>query len=195
MADDIQDDSHLTETLLSTEQVFHGSFLDIRRDTMRLPTGDAATREYVRHPGAVAIVPLLDDGRLVMERQFRAPLKQILLELPAGKIDPGEDPKTCAVRELIEETGYRAAEWARACEIHNAAAYSTERIEIWFARGLTLGERQLDHGEHIEVVAMSLDELEAQAARGELTDAKTLIGLLWLRRWRAGDWALDWQPA
>lgn len=195
MADHPSDDSHLIETLLSTEQVYDGSFLDIRRDTMRLPTGDAATREYVRHPGAVAIVPLLDDGRLVMERQYRAPLKQILLEFPAGKIDPGEDTKTCAIRELIEETGYRAAEWARACEIHNAAAYSTERIEIWFARGLTLGDRALDDGEHIEVLAMSLEELEALAAQGALTDAKTLIGLLWLRRWRAGDWSLDWQPA
>jgi ADP-ribose pyrophosphatase len=139
-------------------------------------------------------VPLLPDGRLVMERQYRYPLGRVLLEFPAGKIDPGEAPFTTAVRELIEETGYRATEWARAGVLHNAAAYSTEGIEIWFARGLTLGERALDHGELIELVSMHEAELDARAARGELTDAKTLIGLLWLQKWRAGLWPLQWQP-
>ncbi len=189
------DDQHLIETPLHTEQLLRGNFLDVRRDTVRLPTGDTATREYIVHPGAVAIVPMLDDGRLVMERQYRAPLRRVLLEFPAGKIDPGEDTRLTAMRELAEETGYRAREWARACTLHNAVAYSTEGIEIWFARGLVLGERDLDHGEHIDVCPMHPDELYALAARGELTDAKTLIGLLWLQRWQAGDWALDWQPA
>jgi len=189
------DDQHLIETPLHTEQLLRGNFLDVRRDTVRLPTGDTATREYIVHPGAVAIVPLLDDGRIVMERQYRAPLRQVLLEFPAGKMDPGEGGKATAIRELAEETGYRAREWARACITHNAVAYSTEGIEIWFARGLTLGERDLDHGEHIDVCLMPADELYAMAARGELTDAKTLIGLLWLQRWQSGEWALQWQPA
>ena len=189
------DDTHLLETTLHTEQLLRGNFLDVRRDTVRLPTGDTATREYVVHPGAVMVVPVLDDGRLVMERQFRCPLGRVLLEFPAGKMDPGENHKACALRELAEETGYRAAELARACVTHNAAAYSTEGIEIWFARGLTLGERDLDHGEHIDVVAMEAAELESLAARGELTDAKTLIGLLWLSRWRAGAWPLQWERA
>ena len=188
------DDAHLIETTLGTEPLLRGSFLDVRRATVRLPGGDTATREYIVHPGAVMVVPILDDGRLVMERQFRCPLQRVLLEFPAGKIDPGEDPRTCAARELAEETGYRAAEWARACVTHNASAYSTEGIEIWFARGLSLGDRQLDHGEHIEVLPMAADELERLAASGELTDAKTLIGLLWLSRWRAGLWPLQWQP-
>ena len=189
-------DEHLIETTERTEQLLRGRFLDVRRDTVRLPdSGDRATREYIVHPGAVMVLPILDDGRLVLERQWRCPLQRVMLEFPAGKIDPGEDTLACAMRELEEETGYRAREWARACEMHNAAAYSTERIEVWFARGLVAGPARLDHGEHIEVLAMEAGELDALAAAGELTDAKTLIGLLWLERWRDGRWPLQWQAA
>lgn len=188
-------DDHLNETVLRTEQLLRGGFLDVRKDTVRLPSGDTATREYIVHPGAVAVVPLLDDGRIVMERQYRCPLRRVFLEVPAGKIDPGEDHKACAIRELAEETGYRAAEWAKACVMHNAIAYSTEGIEIWFARGLTAGEHSRDHGEHIEILPMTQAQLEALAGRGELTDAKTLVALMWLARWRAGDWPLQWEPA
>lgn len=188
-------DGHLIEVATERRQLLRGNFLDVRGDTVRLPDGDLASREYVVHPGAVVVVPILDDGRLVLERQYRYPLSQVLLEFPAGKIDPGEPSSRCAVRELAEETGYRAREWAFAARMHNAAAYSTECIEIWFARGLTLGERQLDHGELIDVCAMEEAELEALASRGELTDAKTLISLMWLQKWRSGAWALDWRPA
>lgn len=193
MADD--NDAHLIEPLLHTEPLFQGNFLNVQRDTVRLPTGKSATREYIRHPGAVAVVPVLDDGRVVMVRQYRAPLKRVLLEFPAGKLDPGESPLVCGARELAEETGYRATEFARTGVIHNAAAYSDEGIEIWFARGLTLGQQRLDEGEHLDVVLHTLDELDALAASNALTDAKTLIGLLWLHRWRAGAWDLPWQPA
>lgn len=186
-------DNHLVERLVSGEQVYRGKFLDVRCDTIALPDGDTATREYIVHPGAVMVVPLLDDGRLVLERQYRYPLGRVLIEFPAGKIDPGESMLRCAQRELAEETGYRATEWARAGVIHNACAYSTEGIELWFARGLTLGERQLDHGELIDLLLLPEAELDALAARGEITDAKTLIGLQWLQRWRAGAWTLDWQ--
>ena len=188
-----EDDDHLRETQVSTQQVWRGGFLDVRRDMVRLPSGREAAREYIVHPGAVVIIPLLDDGRLVVERQFRYPLQRSFIEFPAGKIDPGEDTLNCARRELAEETGYHAAEWARAGVLHNAIAYSTEGIEIWFARGLTAGERSLDDGEFLDVFALSADEMEAMAARGELTDAKTLIGLLWLRQWRADHWDLSWQ--
>lgn len=188
-------DAHLREVCIAPSQVYRGGFLDVRLDTVRLPDGRSAGREYVVHPGAVMIVPLLDDGRLVLERQWRYPLARAFVEFPAGKLDAGEPPLACAVRELAEETGYRAAEWARAGILHNAIAYSTEGIEVWFARGLAPGERRLDAGEFLDVFTTTLDDLEAQAVRGELTDAKTLIGMLWLTHWRAGRWPLVWQHA
>ena len=188
-------DAHLREHTVRSEQVYRGKFLDVRRDQVRLPDGSDAQREYIVHPGAVMVVPLLDDGRLVVERQWRHPLARVMLEFPAGKIDAGEPPLVCGIRELIEETGYRAAEWARAGILHNAIAYSNEGIEVWFARGLTLGERALDAGEFLDVTEMSAEQLDDLARRGELTDAKTLIGLLWLQNWRAGRWPLEWRPA
>jgi ADP-ribose pyrophosphatase len=189
------DDHHLRETTISTEQVYQGRLLDVRCDTVRLPDGRTATREYVVHPGAVMVVPLLDDGRLVIERQYRYPVQRVMLEFPAGKIDEGEPGIACAVRELAEETGYRASEWAHAGVLHNAIGYSSEGIEIWFARGLTLGDRGLDEGEFLDVSTATLDELLGLARKGELTDAKTLIALLWLQNWQAGLWTLSWHPA
>jgi len=186
-------DAHLREVTVASEQVWQGRFLDVRRDTVALPDGAQTTREYIVHPGAVMVVPMLDDGRLVMERQFRYPMHRVMLEFPAGKIDEGEPPFQCAVRELAEETGYRAREWARAGILHNAIAYSTEGIEIWFARGLTAGPAQLDAGEFLDVVAHTATELDALCASGEVTDAKTLIGLLWLQKWQAGQWPIMWQ--
>lgn len=185
----------LVETLVEPRTLLEGGFLTVRKDTVRLPDGGTATREYIVHPGAVAVVPLLDDGRAVMVRQYRYPLQRLLLEFPAGKIDPDESVLACAMRELQEETGYRAREWARGGLFHNAAAYSTEGIEIWFARGLVPGPQRLDEGEFLEVVPMGDGELEALARAGELTDAKTLIGLQWWLAWQQGRWALDWQPA
>jgi ADP-ribose pyrophosphatase len=188
------DDRHLIERTVASEQVWRGRFLDVRRDTVALPDGQHVTREYIVHPGAVMMVPILDDGRLVMERQHRHPMGRVMLEFPAGKLDAGEPPFTCAVRELAEETGYRAREWARAGILHNAIAYSNEGIEVWFARGLQAGAAQLDPEEFLEVVILSESELDALIAGGEVTDAKTLIGLLWLQKWRSGQWPLRWQP-
>ncbi len=188
-------DAHLRESTVDSEPAYRGHFLDVRRDRVRLPDGSTAQREYIVHPGAAMVVPLLDDGRLVVERQWRHPMGRVMLEFPAGKIDAGETPFECAARELAEETGYRAAEWARAGILHNAIAYSDEGIEVWFARGLRLGQRHLDAGEFLDVAAMRQDELEAAAERGELTDAKTLIGLLWLQNWRSGRWPLNWAAA
>ena len=185
-------DAHLREDVLQSEQVYRGHFLDVRRDQVRLPDGSTAGREYIVHPGAVMVVPLLDDGRLVVERQWRHPMARVMLEFPAGKLEMSEPPFECAVRELFEETGYRAAEWARAGVMHNAIAYSTECIEIWFARGLSLGTRQLDAGEFLDVISATEAELDTLARRGELTDAKTLVGLQWLQNWRAGRWPLLW---
>jgi ADP-ribose pyrophosphatase len=182
----------LLETFVSGERVFKGALLDVRRDVVALPDGSPATREYVVHPGAVVVVPILDDGRLVLERQFRYPVGRVMLEFPAGKLDAGEAPLQCGQRELIEETGYRAREWALAGTLHNAVAYSTEVIHIAFARGLQAGVRALDVGELIEIEPMTEAQLEAAAANGTLTDAKTLIALLWLQKWRGGAWPLQW---
>ena len=188
-------DTHLVETCIRSEQVYQGGFLDVRRDEVRLPDGRTATREHVRHPGAVMIVPLLDDGRLVLERQYRYPMGRVMLEFPAGKLDAGEPGLQCAVRELAEETGYRAREWAYAGILHNAIAYSNEGIEIWFARGLTPGDSRLDEGEFLDVSLSTVEALDDLARSGALTDAKTLIGLLWLQNWQSGRWKLSWQPA
>ncbi|HVO05611.1 MAG TPA: NUDIX hydrolase [Burkholderiaceae bacterium] len=185
----------MIERFVRGEQVFKGVLLDVRRDIVAMPNGSHATREYVVHPGAVAIVPILDDGRLVMESQYRYPVGRTMLEFPAGKLDHREPPLQCAARELAEETGYSAREWAVAGVLHNAIGYSTEVIHVLFARGLTAGVRLLDDGELIDLAVMTEAELDAAAARGDITDAKTLIALLWLQKWRSGAWPLQWFTA
>ncbi len=189
------EDVHLVERLLDSAEVYSGHFLHVLKDRVRLPNGCTANREFIRHPGAVMVIPLLDDGRLLMERQYRHPMGRVMLEFPAGKLDAGEKPLACGQRELVEETGYAAAEWAYAGVLHNAIAYSDEGIHIYFARGLTQGSQQLDEGEFLELVMHTPAELDHLAACGELTDAKTLIGLLWLQRWQQGGWVLNWQAA
>lgn len=191
---DKTDDAHLVERQLDSTEVYRGHFLQVVKDHVLLPDGRTSSREFIRHPGAVMVVPMLDDGRLLMERQYRYPMGRVMLEFPAGKLDAGEDPLACGQRELTEETGYTAAEWAYAGVLHNAIAYSDEGIHIYFARGLTQGAQRLDEGEFLELVTHTPTELDALAARGELTDAKSLIGLLWLQRWQQGGWPLDWQP-
>jgi ADP-ribose pyrophosphatase len=192
-------DEHLVEKTLSSQELFKGHFLHAFRDAVRLPDGGEATREYVIHPGAVMIIPLLTqaDGslRVVIERQYRYPVKQVMIEFPAGKLDPGEEVWACAQRELLEETGYRATEWARAGVLHPVISYSTEFIEVWFARGLTAGERHLDAGEFLDVSTATPQELLQWSRDGQLTDAKTLTGLLWLQNVLSGAWALEWRPA
>ncbi|MDZ7591437.1 MAG: NUDIX hydrolase [Rubrivivax sp.] len=189
------DDPHLTERRLGGTTLVSGGFLEVRRDDVRLPDGSHAMREFIQHGGAVAVVPLLDDGRLVLVRQYRYPVAKVLLEWPAGKRDPGESTLACAMRELAEETGYTASEWAYGGEIHNAAAYSSESIWIWFARGLVAGPPRLDHGEFVETVTLTEAELAAIDLHGGLPDVKTLIGLHWLQQWRAGRRPLAWHSA
>jgi ADP-ribose pyrophosphatase len=189
------DQAHLVETTLDSQEILKGHFLHVLRDSVRLPDGSQATREYVIHSGAVMVVALLGDGRLVLERQYRYPMQAVMLEFPAGKLDPGESSLACAQRELREETGYSAREWAKAGVLHPVISYSTEFIDIWFARGLTLGQRKLDAGEFLDVFTATPAELLAWCANGQVTDAKTLTGMLWLQNVLSGAWTLDWQPA
>jgi ADP-ribose pyrophosphatase len=191
--------AHLIETQKSSREVFKGKFLHALVDEVNLPDGKVATREYVVHPGAVMVIPLQQDAqgawRVVLERQFRYPVGQVMVEFPAGKLDAGESVAACAQRELLEETGYSATEWARTGLIHPVIAYSTEFIDIWFARGLTAGTQKLDAGEFLDVFTASPEELLQWCMQGKVTDAKTLAGALWLQNTLSGNWALQWQSA
>ena len=184
------EDSLLREFGMSSEEVFSGKLLRLKRDTVRLPDGKQAIREFVTHPGAVVMIAELPNGKLLFERQFRYPLDRVFLELPAGKIHPGEDILQTAKRELQEETGYVAEDWHYLGVIHPCIGYSDERIEIFFARGLSHVGRALDDGEFLEVHEIGLAEAIEAVRDGRLTDGKSLAGLLWAERILDGRWPL-----
>ena len=188
-------DSHLVEQRLSSQELLRGHFLHAFRDIVRLPDGREASREYVRHPGAVMVIAQLADGRLVLERQYRYPVQAVMLEFPASKLDAGEASLACAQRELLEETGYSAAFWARAGVMHPVISYSTEFIDIWFAKDLSPGPRKLDAGEFLDVLTATPAELLEGCRDGSVTDGKTLAGALWLQNVLSGAWTLDWQAS
>ncbi len=174
-------DSHLIETGIDNLEAFSGRLLKVQVDRVRLPDGNEAIREYVRHPGAVAVVALLDNGKLLFERQFRYPLGRVFLEIPAGKIDAGEDILACAVRELREETGYEAADWRYLGVIHPCIGYSDERIEFFLARDLFHVGHALDEEEFLEVIEMSVQDAYAATLDGRITDGKTIAALNFAR--------------
>jgi ADP-ribose pyrophosphatase len=169
----------LTEHFVAGGLVFDGKLLKVYRDTVRLPDGSQGSREYIRHPGAVAVVALFDDGRVLLERQFRYPHGREFIEIPAGKLEPGEPHLDTAKRELLEETGYVAARWTFLGLIHNAIGYSDEGIELWLATELEKREAKLDEGELLEVFTLPFEEALAMAADGRISDVKTIIGLFW----------------
>jgi len=186
-------DKHLVEEFTGREELLRGKFLHVVRDTVRLPNGNSATREFVLHPGAVAVVPLLDDGRLVLERQYRHAAGQVVIEIPAGKVDPGEGALVCGQRELLEETGYVAREWAYAFTVHPTVSYADEALQVWFARGLEMKKAQLDQDEFLEVFTATVDEFLGWCRDGSIIDSKTLAAALWIQNVVAGHWKLDWQ--
>ena len=182
------DDPHLRETRIDGDLAYDGHFLKVSRDRVRLPDGKETQREFIRHPGAVVILPMLADGRVLLERQFRYPNDRVFIEFPAGKIDPGEEALACAKRELEEETGYTATEWNFVCTIHNAIAYSDEHLELYLARQLTAGPPQLDAEEFLETFRAPAAELTQWVRDGRITDVKTVIGVFWLEKILRGEW-------
>jgi ADP-ribose pyrophosphatase len=166
-----------TEEQLSSKLVYQGSFLKVYRDEVRLPNGRTTVREYVKHPGAVMMVPVLDDGKVVLVRQFRYPLNRHFIEIPAGKMEPGEASLVTAKRELREECGYTARRWQHLITIHPCIGYSDEVIELYLARDLEHVGDALDDGEFLEVLVVPLEEAVAWTRTGLITEVKAVIGL------------------
>ena len=178
----------LTESGLSSETVFKGRLMHVKRDRVRLPNGKESTREYIVHPGAVVVIPVFDNGDLLLERQHRYPLHRDFIEFPAGKIDPGEDDLTCAKRELEEETGYTASEWREVTTIYPCIGYSDERLAFYLAKGLQDGTHGRDHDEFLEVFRLPFAEAMQWVRDGRICETKTVIGLFWLEKLRDQGW-------
>jgi ADP-ribose pyrophosphatase len=175
-------ESDFSENQLSSKTVYRGGLLELREYRVKLPDGKGAVREYLVHPGAVVIIPVLDDGRLVLERQYRYPLHDHFYELPAGKMEPGEDPLLCAQRELLEETGYVAKDWRYLATAHPCIAYSTERQLFYLAQGLSYHGSKPDDEEFLEVVKLDLASALEWLKEGKITDGKTINGLFWAEK-------------
>jgi ADP-ribose pyrophosphatase len=184
--------THLVETTISSQLVYQGDFLCVKHDVVLLPNGETTTREHIIHPGAVVIIPILDNGDVLLERQYRYPLGQVFIEFPAGKLEAGEAPLDCGKRELLEETGYTATAWAYAGQMHIAIAYTNEVIHIYFAKGLTKGERKLDAEEFLDIFVAQPSQVMGWSRDGSITDSKTLTCALWLQNYLSGNWPLNW---
>jgi len=176
----------LTEHFVSGGLVFDGDLLKVHRDTVRLPDGSQGHREYIRHPGAVAIVALTEDRQLLLERQYRYPTRREFIEVPAGRLEPGEPHLETAKRELMEETGYEAQEWTRLCVVDTAIGYTDERIELFRARKLTKKTRKLDPGEFLEIFLLPFDDAVDMVRDGRISDVKTVAAILWWKAFGGG---------
>lgn len=183
-------DEDLIETTIASEPLCDGVLLKAHKDRVRLPNGGEAIREWVQHPGAAVVIAILDNGKLLFERQFRYPVRRIMLELPAGKIDAGEPALDTARRELKEETGYKARTWRHVGTMHPCIGYSDEHIEIFLAHGLSYVGSSLDEEEFLDVCEMTLADAIHAVRDGEITDAKTITALFWAEKLISGEWQL-----
>lgn len=181
-------DDDFTETPIDSQTVFRGVLLNVIADRVRLPNGKESVREYIHHPGACTIIAFLDEQTLLFERQFRYPLRRHFVELPAGKIDPGEDPLHTARRELREECGYEASEWRHLATLHPCIGYADEHIELYLARGLMHVGHALDHDEFLEVFPLKIPDALEWVRDGRITEAKALTGILWAEKIWRGEW-------
>jgi ADP-ribose pyrophosphatase len=177
-----------SETTLSSEKVFDGVLLHVRKDKVRLPNGNESTREYIEHPGAATMLAFVDERTILLERQFRYPLRRHFIELPAGKIDKGEDPLRTAQRELREECGYDAAEWRHLGTLNPAIGFADEHIELYLARDLTYVGHQLDADEFLEVMQVDVLEAVEWIREGRITEPKAIFGLMWAEKLVTGKW-------
>lgn len=178
----------LRETQLTTETIFQGKLLHVVRDEVKLPNGKTSVREGIKHPGAVVVIPFLDEHTLIMERQYRYYPDEIFYELPAGKTDRGEDFLTTGKRELLEETGYTAQEWTFISHLYPAIGYADEKMAIYAARGLQLGAVDRDEDEFLEILEVPISEALEMLRQGRITDAKTMVGLFWAEKLAKGEW-------
>jgi ADP-ribose pyrophosphatase len=176
----------MSHQLLSSEQIFQGLVFQIERDRLVESNGLEIVREVVRHQGGAGALPIFEDGRVALVRQYRHPARRELLEIPAGKLEAGEAPAECAARELEQEIGWRAGHLEKLCEFYTTPGFCEEKLYVYLALDLQATAQQLDDDEILEVVYLPLAEALQLAARGEIEDSKTLIALLWAERWLAG---------
>ena len=178
----------LEEKQIASKTVYQGRLLHVKEDQVELPNGKNSSREYIVHPGAVVILPLMDNGDVLLERQFRYPLQREFIEFPAGKIDLGEDVLTCGKRELLEETGYIAKEWHYLTTVYPCIGYSDEKLIYYLAKGLSYSGHQPDEDEFLEIFQIPFASALDRVKSGEICEAKTVVGLFWLEKILRGEW-------
>ena len=174
--------TELKESTVSSETVYDGTFLDVRKDIVNLPDGNTSTREWINHPGAACIIPIMSDGKLALIKQYRYPVQSTMIELPAGKLDIGEKPEVCAIRELEEEIGYLADKLTFVTKIHPAIGFANEEMWIFLAENLVKSQKNTDHDEFVELMPTPIEDAVRMVWNGAITDVKTIIGILWAER-------------
>ena len=173
--------SDLKEDKISSTQIFSGKLIDLYLDNVRLPNGKKSTREWIDHPGAVCLIPILDNGNILLIRQFRYGPREEFIEIPAGKIDKNEDPLKCGLRELEEETGYKSNKLTFLTNIHPAIGFSNEKMWMYLAEKLELSKKKLDEDEFLELLPTPLNQAIEWVFSGKITDVKTIIGIMWMK--------------